>query len=342
MRVAIVTNSLIHYRVPFFNRVGEKASVTVFYSHLRAESGNIGFTAIPVSCRKVGPFWLQYGLFGRNLSGFDVVVFMGDLRWIVSLIYFIKIRSKVKVVFWGSWFTGRIVPDFLRIQLARMAYSNIFYSRRHLEEHVKNGVPAQKCFVANNSIHVDLPTDCSQRMKRNKFIFVGSLERRKRLDLVILAIEALKGRGLHFELDIIGSGLCEAELRAMVGRSGLENQIRFLGRIEDSGSLIPLFSDSLAFISPGQAGLSVLQSMAFGVPFVTYRHAISGGEIDNIRNGMNGILLDAPSVDSIVNMALSHISGNIDLLRMGRYAFETYQNQANISVMSDGFLSAIQ
>ena len=44
-------------------------------------------------------------------------------------------------------------------------------------------------------------------------------------------------------------------------------------------------------ISYGQAGLSVLQAFAFGVPFLTTENAISGGEKHNIENGKNGFLV---------------------------------------------------
>ena len=59
----------------------------------------------------------------------------------------------------------------------------------------------------------------------------------------------------------------------------------------DEGQLATLYANSIASVSFGQAGLAVLQSFANSVPLVTKNGAVSGGEIDNIEHGVNGLLI---------------------------------------------------
>jgi len=81
-----------------------------------------------------------------------------------------------------------------------------------------------------------------------------------------------------------------------------------------------LFTKSLLCISPNQAGLSVLKSMGYGVPFVARENAITGGERLNIINNSNGILYNSQAelVDIISNSFLN----KQEYIEMGRNAKE--------------------
>ena len=94
-------------------------------------------------------------------------------------------------------------------------------------------------------------------------------------------------------------------------------------------------------MSFGQAGLAVLQSMAFGVPFITKRNAISGGEKYNIVDENNGIFC-ADDMNSLVD-AMSRLivdPGYAKLL--GVNAFTHYRDKASVSLMVDGFRAALK
>ena len=85
------------------------------------------------------------------------------------------------------------------------------------------------------------------------------------------------------------------------------------------------YSRSIASVSFNQAGLSILQSFANKVPFITKVNAISGGEINNILHGYNGFLIG----DSISELEkiLIHICTNPKRMRkMGSNAFKSYEN----------------
>ena len=55
---------------------------------------------------------------------------------------------------------------------------------------------------------------------------------------------------------------------------------------------LKFYNRAIMSISLNQAGLSVLNSFAHGVPFVTMNNAASGGEKFNIVNNYNGIFLN--------------------------------------------------
>jgi len=102
--------------------------------------------------------------------------------------------------------------------------------------------------------------------------------------------------------------------------------------------LICYFEKAIASISPGQAGLSVLESFSYGVPFITSYDAITGGEIFNIRHGYNGFLIHN-------NIELENIMENLSRTRNSRIyhqnAYKFYQDNRKITDMGNSILNAI-
>jgi hypothetical protein len=81
--------------------------------------------------------------------------------------------------------------------------------------------------------------------------------------------------------------------------------------------------------------------MGHGVPFITRRGAISGGEIENIRDGFNGVLC-GPTIDSL-EQAFERVSTDSELARrLGMNALTYYQRYCTIYAMAGGFISAIE
>jgi len=340
VKVAIVTNNILHYRVPLYSRLSNRLDVTIIHSG-KPVGRESGIKEIVLRCNKVGPFSLQTGLLKLGLEQYDAIIYMCDIRWIYSILAFIKYRKRNISIWWGSWRTNKPVVDRLKLFLLSLSDANIFYSIKHRDEFELIGLKLGVSFVANNTVQIDNPIDTSILSKKCSFIHVGSLNYRKRLDVVIRAIARLREEGLGYNFDIVGSGEEEANLKGLVKELALSNFVKFHGRISDEKELTLIYSKSIAAISPGQAGLAVLQSMAFGVPFVTSRNAISGGEKENIVNGKNGILLENVSVESFCTFVRRVHSGEHDLLLMGAEAFVTYRTSASMELMVDAFCDAI-
>ena len=93
------------------------------------------------------------------------------------------------------------------------------------------------------------------------------------------------------------------------------------------------------FFSYGQAGLSVLQSFAYGVPYITCKDAISGGEHKNIVHKMNGLLFDDQySIEDAIN---DLILDKDFAIKLGKNAYNYYSKFCTIEEMAKGFHEAI-
>ena len=109
--------------------------------------------------------------------------------------------------------------------------------------------------------------------------------------------------------------------------------------IYDEKELAQLFSASLLCFSPTQAGLSVPKSMGYGVPFVTRRDAITGGEIYHITPGQNGVVYEKD--EDLLPIMLDAMTDSGKYVQMGLEAKKYYDEHATIDHMAQGVIDAL-
>jgi N-acetyl-alpha-D-glucosaminyl L-malate synthase BshA len=135
----------------------------------------------------------------------------------------------------------------------------------------------------------------------------------------VIRVFARIHRYMKATMIMIGDGpdreLAEGEARAL----GVEQDVRFLGRLE---SVISLLQASDLFLLPSQSesfGLAALEAMACGAPVVSTR---AGGVPELIDDGKDGILEPVGSVEA-----------------MGRRAVELLRDPARYQAMRDAAIA---
>lgn len=131
---------------------------------------------------------------------------------------------------------------------------------------------------------------------RTVFLFVGRVDREKKLDLLLQAVHQLKRPDI--EVAIAGTGAAFAELKKLSASLELEDQVRFLGYIPDN-DLPDLLNCADIFVMPSQAELlsiASLEAMACGRPLLL-ADAVALPEL--VSNGENGYLFTPGSLESL-------------------------------------------
>lgn len=201
-------------------------------------------------------------------------------------------------------------------------------------------IPHKKIFVAKNTTPI-YPIEFIPEQKKD-FIFVGTLYKKKGLDKLIESFKKAVDSNptSQIKLHIVGGGTERKTIEQMIKDSNLDDRVIMHGPIYEESMLASLFQQSLISISPTQAGLSVTKSMGYGVPFVTRRDAITGGEIYHITDGVNGIIYDNDSdLYEIMSLAMNH---RYRFVEMGLAARNYYENNATVSHMAQGVIDAIK
>ena len=344
-KIIVYQNIVPHYRKPIFDIIGRSVDLTLVYTGDTAVPGeNYSIEKLPYRhVPKMGP------VHGRKLISIckdkDVLISMlGPRSFDVDNIKLFC--PHIRTIKWGigvpaSYYTrfdeGSNARQYIKI--INKCDAALFYSDYPRQKYASMGVQREKMFVANNTVAVE-KIEIQTSTKRN-ILFIGSLYSQKRVDLLIDAYYKAYNinHGLP-DLIIIGDGDQRKKLEKQVDEYGLEKKIRFLGQINDDRTLKGYFIEALACISPDQAGLSVLKSMGYGVPFVTCSNAITGGEIFNIHNDIDGVIID--NLDSLYEVILDIAGNRNKYIEYGKSAMQYYYDSLTPEIMAKGFLDAIE
>ena len=344
-RVLILTNCVMSYRIPIFTLLGEIYELTVAYSHGNILSEQYNFKTIFLDAWQYKRIVIQKDSVYKLASGFDVVIYTGDIAWIkYSMLGFKKNRS-FKLICWTIGVSASYSKeydsvkrwDIVRDFFYKRSDALLFYSDYPVRKYIGRGFSSRKLFVANNTVSV-VNSNC--QIEKKYILFIGTLYRAKGvLELIEAYYHAYLKCSDIPDLNIVGKGDDYTLIDEWIKTQGLSSKVHLLGAIYDENEKEKLFKSAYACISPNQAGLSVLESMAHGTPYITRKNAITGGERFNIQPFVTGLLYD--DQDELVNILIDIKKYPQKYLDMGYAAKKYYDNSRTPELMVEAFINAI-
>jgi len=113
----------------------------------------------------------------------------------------------------------------------------------------------------------------------------------KRLKFLLDSLIYVREQIPDFEMIFIGSGSDSYLVEEMNQKN---SWIHFLGP-KFNDEKVPYFVLSKLFLMPAQIGLAILDCFALGVPLITTNYDGHGPEIDYLKTGNNGVIVDSPN-----------------------------------------------
>ncbi|MCL2328089.1 MAG: glycosyltransferase [Bacteroidetes bacterium] len=236
-----------------------------------------------------------------KLRKYDVVVLEGTSN-LLNDIFLVPIAwlLKKKIVWWDAGYNGEtrtskrkfidaILRVFIKHTHAQMAYSSL------AKEYMQQYMGAKNCFCNVNTI-----STLYFKSRRGKYseaienriktlpdslnvLYVGSIEERKNLHLLI---EQFRGIRKTISFVIIGDGMFKPELTSITPPPNVI--LIFKPASYDFSFLEDTYLKSHLFMMPGEGGLSIIQSMQFGLPVIAIK--ADGTEFDYITSNVDGYI----------------------------------------------------
>ena len=139
-------------------------------------------------------------------------------------------------------------------------------------------------------------------------LFVGQHRWEKNVRLIIDSLNLLNAEGKSFKMVFVGEGYASMEMKKLVRKYNIQDQVVFLGVITDRKELQNVYAacDLLVFPSVYDNSPLVLQeAAAFDVPSVVVRNSSSA---EGILDGVNGFLVENEfaSLANRINELMEH------------------------------------
>jgi glycosyltransferase involved in cell wall biosynthesis len=343
-RLALQQRVLPSYRVAFFDLLASRCSGGLSVYAGKPRSGEAIQTAETLNEAQLWP--------ARNLHVLGGSLYLCLQRDIMEWIQdwdpqalimeanprYLSSRSAVEwmhargrpVIGWGLGVGKSLVnwKKFLKRFDAMIAYSGA-----GAEEYRLTGYPADRVYVAHNAT-TGPPPELHQREVADtpRVLFVGRLQERKRVNLLIKACSAQR---LRPELWIVGDGPERPELERMAAKDYPE--ARFTGA-QYGEDLEDIFRQADLFVLPGTGGLAVQQAMAYGLPVIV---AEADGSQRDLVGSENGWLVPPGDLNALTGTLRNALEHREKLPQMGAASHRVVAERVNIEIMTEIFLKTL-
>jgi glycosyltransferase involved in cell wall biosynthesis len=225
-----------------------------------------------------------------------------------------------------------------RLSMLHSLDALIAYSKQGAEQYRQLGFPPERVYVASNAVAsaplFPPPPRTLEYNGQANVLFVGRLQSRKRVDLLIQACAALPVE-LQPHVVVVGEGPAHDELIDLAEK--IYPSVEFIGA-KHGAELEPHFAKADLFVLPGTGGLAIQQAMAHGLPVVV---AHGDGTQDDLVGAENGWQVPPDDLDALTNILRRALSDPVMLRQMGEVSYRIVAEEINIDKMVEVFIHAL-
>ena len=288
--------------------------------------------------------WQKSVLSTCSFNTYDSVIFLGEMNilsnWIGALIC--RIRKK-RVFFWGHGFYGNesSLKYFFRKLFYKIANEHIVYENRGKNLMIKSGFKSQNVHVIYNSLDYTkqkLLFEKFNKIKKNSitffrnnklpvFIYIGRLIESKKVDQLIHAFKNVNKYKQLCNLLIVGSGPEGEKLKGLAKNEITSKTIHFYGACYDENIISNLIFNSICTVSPGNVGLTAINSFSYGTPVITHNNFENQmPEAEVIKEGITGFFFKENDIFSLELALIDVLQSKIDFKEECRIVIDNYYN----------------
>ena len=189
--------------------------------------------------------------------------------------------------------------------------------------------------------HYEIKKVIAQKDSR-KILWCGRLIDWKHPELAVETAARLRGEGVDFSMDIIGSGVMESELRKQIEENGLADRVKLLGSMPPQKTREYMERSAiLLFTSDRQEGWGAVLNEAMNSGCAVVASRAAGSVPFLVRNGENGFTFSGDALE-LFEKTRALLQDPVLDARFGTAAFETVSTLWNAETAAQRFVRFAQ
>ena len=228
----------------------------------------------------------QKNVVGLVFKNYKHYILTGDHKVLSNLViaFFAWILNK-KVYLWMHGLKSKeelYWKEKLEIYpLYHLAYKFLLYGNYSRNIMINKGFDADKMLCIYNSLDYDVQFKIRQKLVKSNIyadyfkndkpvlIYVGRIQKIKKIDLILISMLILKQRGIDCNLVIVGDNSDDLDLTTLIRDAGLESNVWIYGPCYNEEITGELIYNADVCVSPGNVGLTAMHCFVYGTPVIT-------------------------------------------------------------------------
>jgi len=290
----------------------------------------------------------QKNVVGLVFKNYKHFVLTGDHKilsnWVIAFLAFI-LNKKVYLWMHGLKSKDKLFwREKLKIYpLYHLAYRFLLYGDYSRNIMIEKGFRADKMLCIYNSLDYNTQLKIREKLKRTNIytdyfkndkpvlIYVGRIQKIKKIDLVLISMMILKQRGIDCNLVIVGDNSDDLDLSTIILDAGLDSNVWIYGPSYNEEVTGELIYNADVCVSPGNVGLTAMHCFVYGTPVITNNNfETQMPEFEVIETGLSGDFFEEDNVWDLANKISAWIGlddRNRELVRTR--AYEIIDNKYN-------------
>ena len=297
-RLSYIQPILTKYREPFFKELSVLFDLRVYAEKPSSDFGDFsGCGYISLKWKKFNIFYYcKYSILKKCLSNSDDIIHFADFKYL-SLWYFLIVCTVKNKNLWlhgqGGYKKEGVLSNIIYICMLFFSKGYICYNKFSADS-LRKKVPRflhKKISFMNNTLYMK-PVDKVEEKYSSDLFYIGRIREGCGIEFLLKA-----AKEVNVNIKIVGGGERDYVDKLQV----MYDNGAFFGAIFDREEQLAIAKKCMAGVYGGDAGLSVVHYMAFGLPVIVHdlieKHM--GPEPSYIKDGENGVTFERGNLASL-------------------------------------------
>jgi glycosyltransferase involved in cell wall biosynthesis len=363
-KVCCIFNLAPHYRAPIFKLMdeefecdfyfGEKVQTHIKlmdYEELKGFKKILPNTYIP----RTGFEWQKgaWQLILKPHAHYIITGTPGSLsNWLLALL---AIPLGKKVYAWTHGVTRNLTPagKLIAKSFYHICHKILLYGEDSKKIMLEEGFSEEKLIPIYNSLDYAkqiiireklVPSKIYEEYFKNNnpvIIYIGRIQKRKKIDFLVKAVNDLNKQGVACNLVIVGSDVDNNGIPELISDLKIANNVWMYGACYEEAKIAELLFNAHACVTPGPVGLTALHALTYGCPVISNNDfKTQMPEYEAVVPGVNGDFFELDNLDSLKDTIIKWI--NLDSIqrkeaRKGAYKVidEKYNPHYQINILKN-------